>query len=796
VKAVQQFGALHSWSANLTGGGSKATFRISASYDRQTGSIIKQTLDRFSTRLVLDYNVSDRIRFSTNFALTYTGNNENYSGLLGIAQKISPNMSIYRQNADGTDTDEYYIMNPSGDATKGNYSSKELDDIRSLGNPVAIANQAWKKDQTYRITPEFDVKYELLGIEPDKSRLTFNGRIDFDIYDRSVPTYLPASLQTNSWTSSSYNLSTSTESNRIQIGGRTELVYTPYFTNKDLALTMLLRYEMSTSKSTSQYVEMNELPGGITSPTVNADLRSMTSSNSRANSQDVLYQAHASYKGRYNLDFSMRADGNSKFGPKNKWAYFPGASLRYNIIDESFMKKLRDTGLSMLALRASWGIVGRAPDADYLFYNTYDTSAGVYGQSGNLATTSSLDGLKLDNLKWEQTTQTNLGFNFGILNDMVQVDFDYYHKDTRDMLMPKVKIPSTTGYSTLAYENVGEMTNDGWEMNINANKFIRIGKFSVSAGLNIAQNYNELKKMDQTVLDAINSSWSASSRGTYLNRIQVGNPLGSIYGLRYKGVYQYSYDYLENYRKENGLSTAEYETWINAQLAAGKTFPIVIGSDGKVLMNSTGAPQRKVYNYDSGSSTYEFQGGDANYEDVNHDGQINALDVVYLGNSMPKVNGGFNFSFQYGQWSLKTRFMYRFGNKVINMARMNLEEMYTTYNQCASVNYRWRKDGDDTPMPRAMYNSGYNWLGSDRYVENGSFVRFQNLQIAYSFPKKKIKNLGISTLQLYLTVNNLYCWTKYSGIDPEITIGSWGVATDNAQTPRSKSFTASINIGF
>ena len=99
-------------------------------------------------------------------------------------------------------------------------------------------------------------------------------------------------------------------------------------------------------------------------------------------------------------------------------------------------------------------------------------------------------------------------------------------------------------------------------------------------------------------------------------------------------------------------------------------------------------------------------------------------------------------------------------------------------------------------MPRALYNTGYNWLGSDRYVEDGSFVRFQNLQLSYDFPKKKLKSLGISTLQLYLSVNNLYCWTKYSGTDPEISIGSWGVATDNSQTPRSKQFTASINIGF
>ncbi len=806
VDAVTQFGQLHSYNINLTGGGQRATFRISAGYDHQTGSIIKQTLDRFSTRLVLDYNVSERIRFSTNFALTYTGNNKNYDDLLEIAQQVAPNMSIYRQNSDGTDTDEYYIMNPSGNSSgtnnpyTGNYSSYEMRDVRSLGNPVAIANLAWKKDQTYRITPDFSVKYELLGIEEGKHRLTFNGRVDFDIYARSVPTYYPAELATDTWTSSSYNVSTNSESNRFKMDGRVELVYTPYFHNKDIYMTMLGRYEMSTSKSNSQSITMNRLPDGITSPTVPADLDAMSSSNSRSNSQDFLYNLHASYKGRYILGFSLRADGNSKFGPKNKWAYFPGVSLRYNVIDEGFMQKLKESWLSMAALRVSGGQVGKSPDSDILFYNTYDTSAGYYGNGNTLLPTTSLDGLKLDDLTWEKTTSINLGFNLGFWRDKIEVDFDWYYKSTEDLLMSSVAIPSTTGYSTVAYANVGKMDNVGWEMNISGKELIKAGKFSFGLSLNLAQNFNEIKEMDQRVLDAINSEWSATTRSAYLNRIQVGNALGSIYGFRYKGVYQYSYSYLENYQKENSLSATEYEAWINEQLAAGHTFPIATDENGKVIMNSSGEPQHLVYNYSEGSSTYTFQGGDAIYEDVNHDGQINALDIVYLGNSLPKLQGGFNFNFKYGKWSLKTRFAYRFGNKIINAARMALEQMSGTTNQTSSVNYRWRKDGDDTPIPRALYVSGsssaYNYQGSDRYVESGSFVRFNNLQLAYTFDKKKIKKYGLNNLQVYVSMNNLWLWTKYSGVDPEISTSSWGVSTDSSQTPRSKSFTATLNIGF
>ena len=184
------------------------------------------------------------------------------------------------------------------------------------------------------------------------------------------------------------------------------------------------------------------------------------------------------------------------------------------------------------------------------------------------------------------------------------------------------------------------------------------------------------------------------------------------------------------------------------------------------------------------------------YEDINHDGQINALDIVYLGNSLPKVNGGFNIGLNYGRWSIKARFNYRFGNKVVNLARMNLENMYGTGNQSATVNYRWRKDGDVTPMPRAMYAAGYNWQNSDRYVEDGGFVRFQNLQISYNFDKKLIKKWGLNQLQAYASLNNLYVWTRYSGVDPEVSASGYNPALDNSRTPRSKQFTMTLNIGF
>ena len=820
VKAVKQFGAMHDYNLNLTGGGEKATFRVSAGYKHQTGSIIKQKFQQFTTRLVLDYNVSDRIRFSTNFALTYTGNDKNYSNLLGIAQQTAPNMSIYRQDAFGNDTDEFYIMNRPNPTVLGGatdvLSSEPLSPIHNLGNPVAIANLATSKENTYRLTPDFSIKYELLGVEAEKSRLTLNGRVDFDIYASSSPTYYPAALSSSGWSGSTYNLSTNTETNRIKVGGRVELVFTPYFKNKDWSTTMLGRYEMSTSKSNNQNIRMNELPTGIEASTVFGWLTSessISSGSSRSASQTLLYNGHVSYKdGRYSLGFSLRADGDSKFGPKNKWALFPGISLRYNLSDEPFMTTIKGKWLSMLGLRASWGINGKAPSSNYLFYNTYKTSAGQYGSGNDLEPTGTLDGLKLDDLRWEKTTSYNLGFNLGLLSDKIEVDFDFYHKETKDLLMSGVAIPSMVGYSKLSYMNVGQMNNDGWEMNITAKKLIKIGKkFSVDISMNVAQNSNLLKQMDESVLDFMNtyytnytsgktgSPWAISQRGNWPLRVQLNNSLGSIYGFRYQGVYQYSYEYLTNLQEEHGWTEAEYEAEINRRLAAGETFPVVRNADGTVLMQE-GQPKPVAFNYVNSngisSQTAEFKGGDAIYQDINNDGQINELDIVYLGNSLPKVNGGFNFTFRYGNWSIKTRFMYRFGNKVVNLARQNLEKMYDTYNQCATVNYRWRKDGDVTPIPRAMYNASYNFQPSDRFVEDGGFVRFQNLQISYNFDKKTLKKLGLNQLQLYASLNNLYVWTKYSGVDPEISPQGYGVAADAAQTPRSKQFTLSVNVGF
>lgn len=809
VKAVTQTGWNQSHGLTISGGGEKAVFRISANYDHQTGTIIKQVLNRFSTRLNLEYYVSDKLKFTTEFPLTYTKNQKSYANILGKALSMAPNMSIYREDGNGIDTNEYYIMLPS--AEKDEYgssisgtSSLQLKSVRDIGNPVAIANLAWNNESTYRITPDFRINYYFLGNDDHKTRLDYEGQVYLDIFSKSNPTYCPGSLSTNGWKDNSYNLYTMDDYNSFQFQTRHQLIFTPKFKNEDIAWMMLGRWELTSGTSYGQNVSERKLPLGAQSPTLPAEISNMSTSNGEWRSMAGVFSTHLSYKGRYNADFTVRADGTTRFGDNNKWGYFPGMSVRWNISDEPWMKWSRKV-LSMLAFRPSWGVNGRTPSSEYLQYAKY-AAGSQYGNGNTLLPSTRVDGLQLSDLKWEKTTSWNLGANLGLFDDMIEADFNYYYKKTKDLLNPGVAISSQTGYTTLAWKNIGSMENKGWEFNITAKKFIKAGKFSMDASFNVAQNFNKITEMDQTVLDGINEDWSADSRGKYFKRIQVGNALGSIFGLRHKGVYQYSYDYLENLRRQGYVMDGNEKIMIsnnndlvdyinNRFLPAGKTAPIALNRDGKVITGADGKPLRMTYNSKDGGETYKFDGGDVIYEDVNHDGTINSLDMVYLGNSNPKFSGGFGFTFRYGNWSLRTNFVYRTGFKVVNFARMGVEKMYDTTNQSTAVNWRWRKNGDVTEIPRALYNYGYNWLGSDRYVEDASFLRFSYVSLSYDVPKKFLKSVGLNTLRFDLSGQNIFVWSKYSGTDPEHANNGWNFASDSSQTPRSKSFTLRMRIG-
>jgi hypothetical protein len=328
---------------------------------------------------------------------------------------------------------------------------------------------------------------------------------------------------------------------------------------------------------------------------------------------------------------------------------------------------------------------------------------------------------------------------------------------------------------------------------------------------NFGNNRNEILEMDDFVLNDLNSSFGYNNAET-LRRVQLHNPLYAIYGFRYKGVYNVNFSTFRSLsvEEQEGLLAGTLPDEFYAERGWTKmpmTAPVVLNENGEIVRDGNGYPIRIKYDYRNDGTGHDgtypgFNGGDAIYEDVNYDGQINALDIVYLGSSLPKLTGGFGFTFNYGDWRLSTQFTYRLGNKILNLARLDSEAMIGNDNQAQAVNYRWRKEGDgagDNPViPRAMFGStsNYNTLISDRFVEKGDYLRLNYAQLSYNIKKKHLTWIGLSGVTLSLSASNLFVLTKYTGVDPEVSYGGYGPATDYGQTPRARSFTMSMNVSF
>ena len=776
-KAVTQWGLRQNHYVTIEGGGEKALFRIGAGYDHETGTMIEQKLQRFSTRVALDYNVSERIRVSTNFALTYTNNDRNSDDLLNIAMKKMPNMSIYEQDpVTGANTSSYYSMLQSASSV---FNQNQKDYV----NPVASARLAKNQQSTYDMTPELIIQYHLLGMDEDHWQLNWRGQVYMNISNGYQNKYYPQELKTVSW-NQGVNTTSDSSSKSVSFNTKHTLTLIPAFKNKDHSFMMLGRFELTSGSSTGQSEDKQGAPSGITTTQGGGSIKGLNSYFNQSRSMYYTTSAHYAYKGRYIVDASLRADGTTKFGPNSRWGFFPSVSLKWIISDEPWMEPTRKW-LSMFAIRPSWGRVGQQPNQNYLYTSKYSSTNRYIDMMAMKP-----NNIRLTGLKWAIVESWNGGIDLGFFNDRLTLTIEGYTQTTSDMLMQNYPIPSNSGFDNVPYRNSGKMRNTGWEFHINTNRLITAGrKFSLDFNANFGNNRNELLEMDENLLDNLNSVYGFSNDET-LQRVQLHNPLGAIYGFRYKGVYQY------NYSTFNRMTPEERAQF----LADGKTAPVAMNANGDVIVDGKGDPVRMMFNYtnDATGRNYRFNGGDAIYEDVNHDGQINALDIVYLGSSLPKLTGGFGFSINYGSWRLSTQFTYRVGNKILNRARLHAEAMIGNDNQSQAVNYRWRKEGDVTTIPRAMYgnNSNYNTLISDRFVEDGSYLRMGYAQVSYNISRKIVRHLGLNRASLYFSANNPFVLTKYSGVDPDISSGGYSPAIDNAQTPRSRSYTLGITVGF
>lgn len=720
----------------------------------------------------LEYQVSDRLKFISDFSMTYTKNDRNYEqyysttgsniGLLDVAYRKMPNLTIYRQDNEGNNTNEYYNILQNSQL---NSSQKDLL------NPVAVAHLAKNQQTSMRIIPTLRAQYDFIQATDDQ-RLRYTGYVTFDIENNKVDKFLPKDVVPYSWLNNYVNNSEDNENESLTIMSDQNITWQPNL-GHDHSLLLYGSWQLTSGNSQYQQFSSYGSPStSITDPTGSGNLSTPYSSNGKWRSMAFLTRMHYAYQGRYILDATMRWDGSTRFGPGNRWGTFPSVSGKWIISDEKFMERCR-TWLSELSLRAGYGVTGNQPNYEYLYFSRYNGNwsygAGTYNGVAAIKPSS----LKLTNLKWERSASVNFGLNLALLDNRIVMDMNVYHRRTSDLLFENQSIPQSTGFSTISYINAGTMDNDGGELNLNTNNLLKIGKWTFDVNANFSNYRNKIIALDDNVLDSYNSDFGYTN-GSYLSRVQVNNSFGSIYGFRYLGVYQY-----DTY-KEGRQGTC----------------PVARDADGNVVKDSYGEAVPMYFAYGK-SSQYKFRGGDAIYEDVNHDGTIDELDIVYLGNCNPKLNGGFGFNIKYGKHlAVNGFFNFRYGNKIINYARMYAENMYSNDNQSKAVDWRWRKDGDLTNIPRALYQKGYNWLGSDRFVEDGSFLRFKQLTFNYTFDATQLKPLGLNQLAFSFTLNNILTFTKYSGVDPEVSYDSRGICADYSKTPRSKYFTFGVTVGF
>ena len=467
------------------------------------------------------------------------------------------------------------------------------------------------------------------------------------------------------------------------------------------------------------------------------------------------------WKDRYMVNATVRADGSSKFTKGNRWGYFPSVSAGWTLSEERFMKSTK-SWLEYLKLRASWGQVGNANINCYQYLAPVSTTNTNYnfGSSGGQegwVTGSYTSRLANENVKWETSEQYNVGIDARFLNGRLSFTADGYIKNTKDWLV-QAPVLATAGADG-PIVNGGDVKNKGIEIGLSWND--QIGKnFTYSVGANFAYNHNEVGSIpteDGIIHGAINQIYSNAEE---FYRAENGHAIGYFWGFKTAGIFQ---------------NTKEINDWI----AAGN-----------------GIYQSNV------------QPGDVKYVDVNHDGSIDAKDKVDLGNGLPKHVFGFNLNLGYKGFD--------FSLNATGAAGFQIAQSYRDPNS-SQANYsrrilnRWTGEGTSNYIPRVTYNDVGNWQFSDLYLQDGDYIRLQNITLGYDF-KRLISWKGISKLRLYVQAQNLFTLTKYDGMDPEIgsfngtdgnrqnadgtTNQTWVSGVDMGYYPHPRTFIVGINLAF
>ena len=441
---------------------------------------------------------------------------------------------------------------------------------------------------------------------------------------------------------------------------------------------------------------------------------------------------------RYMLQATVRRDGSSRFGSNNKYGVFPSFSLGWNIMNENFMESTRKW-LSNMKLRVSWGKNGNDNIGDFLYTTLTSMGSNYYfGTNSNLTIGSKANRLANPDLKWEESEQTDIGLDLAFFNSALTFTADYYIKKTNGMII-EMPIPSYVGESK-PYGNVGDMENSGVEFELGYRG--HVGDFSYSVKANASYLHNVLKNLGNDT-GFLNYGINQFSDGG--TRAENGLPFPFFYGYKTAGVFQ---------------NTAEVQSYLN--------------SDGNMIQPDA-VP------------------GDLRFVDVNNDGKITSDDRTNIGNGTPDWTFGLNLG---AEWK-------GFDFNLFLQGVSGVDVFDATYRQdMVSGNYpnwmlgRWTGEGTSDRVPRLALGDSKNWVCSDIYVQDGSYLRLKNISLGYTLPRALTQKVKINRFRVYVMAENLFTWTKYWGYDPEIGTSSTSLGVDYGVYPQARTYTVGFNLSF
>lgn len=442
------------------------------------------------------------------------------------------------------------------------------------------------------------------------------------------------------------------------------------------------------------------------------------------------------YNDKYLVTATVRRDGSSRFGSNNKYGIFPSVSLAWRASQEEFFKNI--SFVNDLKFRAGYGVTGNQEIGNYSFASSLNTIKYNFNNTVVSAVVPTV--MPNPNVQWEQQKQANAGFDATLFNQRVDISLDAYIKRTDKMLVPMV-VPVSTGYSDVYVPsiNAGKMDNRGVEVTVNTKNLT--GKLKWNSSFNFSYNQNKVVSINDTV------PMSSGSIGLNYNLalIKAGQPINEFYGFKTDGIFQ---------------------------------------NQKEVDNHALQVPGNDPYNRTSP--------GDIRFKDLNHDGVINDQDRTYLGSPNPKFIFAMNNTFSYGGFDLSIFMQGVAGNKICNANRFWSEAMDVAQNQTTETLKRWTGEGTSTSMPRAVYNDpNKNTRPSDRYIEDGSYLRIKNVKLGYTLPTQTLKKIYLTNLRFYVSIENLCTFTKYTGFDPEV--GASGI--DNNVYPVTRTYSIGVNIG-